>query len=247
METWTKNGKELKLHGVNQHDSWPDTGATVSIEQHRQDLLLMKEHHINAVRTSHYPKVPEFYQLCDEIGFYVLSDADVEIHGVVTLYGVGGDDNYNMIANAPCYEHVIVERVKSSILPFRNVTSIFMWSMSNEAGFGCNFERALEVAYELDPVHFRHYEGYFQAYKDYDNEDKYLGVYSRMYPTLEESERDYLLHPKKPYILCEYSHAMENGPGDLAAYNKLMEKYPAFIGGFIWKLCDHAEILGYDQ
>lgn len=241
------NGKTLKLHGVNQHDSWPDTGASVSMERHRQDLLLMKEHHINAIRTSHYPKSPEFYQLCDELGFYVLSEADVEIHGVVTLYNVGGDDNYNMIANDSNYEQVIVDRVSSSIVPFRNVTSIFMWSMGNESGFGKNFEKALSVAYELDPVRFRHYEGYFHAYKDHDNEDKYLSVYSRMYPTLKESEQDYLINPKKPYILCEYSHAMGNGPGDLLAYDELMEKYPAFIGGFIWEWCDHAVILGYDK
>lgn len=241
------NDQVIKLHGVNQHDSWPDTGASVSMERHRQDLLLMKAHHINAIRTSHYPKSPEFYQLCDELGFYVLSEADIETHGVVTLFDVGGDDNFNLIANDERYEQVIVDRVRSSIVPFRNVTSIFMWSMGNESGFGKNFEKALSVAHELDPVRFRHYEGYFHAYQDHDNEDKYLSVYSRMYPTLKESERDYLVNPKKPYILCEYSHAMGNGPGDLAAYNELMEKYPAFIGGFIWEWCDHAVILGYDK
>ncbi|WP_394404726.1 glycoside hydrolase family 2 TIM barrel-domain containing protein [Streptococcus sp. 20-1249] len=241
------NGRPIKLYGVNQHDSRPRTGATVTIEEQIEDLRLMKEHHVNAIRTAHYPKAPEFYELCDQYGFYVMSEADVEEHGVVELYGRGWNANYNKLADDPRYIEVIKDRVAASIIPNQNFASIFMWSMGNEAGFGVTFEEGLKYAYKLDPIRPRHYEAFHYADPERDNDTTYLSCYSRMYPTLEETEELYLKHPEKPFVLCEYSHAMGNGPGDLRAYYELMQQYPTFMGGFVWEWCDHAIVLAEDE
>lgn len=241
------NGRPIKLYGVNQHDSRPRTGATVSVAEQIEDLRLMKEHHINAIRTAHYPKSPEFYELCDQYGFYVMSEADVEEHGVVELYGRGWNANYNQLADDPRYIEVIKDRVAASIIPNQNFTSIFMWSMGNESGFGITFEEALKYAYELDPSRPRHYEAFHYADPDRVNDTTYLSCYSRMYPSVEETEELYLKQPEKPFVLCEYAHAMGNGPGDLRAYHELMERYPTFMGGFVWEWCDHAIVLGTDE
>lgn len=241
------NGKAIKLYGVNHHDSRPQTGSAVTLVEQIEDLRLMKEHHINAIRTSHYPKSPEFYELCDHYGFYVMSEADIEEHGVVELYGRGYNDNYNLIADDVRYIEVVKDRVEASIIPNQNFTSIFMWSMGNEAGFGVTFEEALQYAAQLDPTRLRHYEGYCYADPNRDNDTRYLSVFSRMYLGLEELENDYLKHPEKPFILCEYSHAMGNGPGDLKAYHDLIQAYPCFMGGFVWEWCDHAIVLADNE
>ena len=134
------NNVPVKLKGVNHHDSDPVKGYVVNHDDLLVDLKLMKECNINSIRTSHYPKAPIFYELCDEYGFYVMSEADIEAHGVVELYGLGYLDNYNMIADDVTYRDVIVDRIDSSIVPFRNRSCIFMWSLGNESGFGINFE-----------------------------------------------------------------------------------------------------------
>ncbi|WP_303972003.1 glycoside hydrolase family 2 TIM barrel-domain containing protein [Streptococcus merionis] len=242
------NNQPIKLHGVNHHDSRPLTGPAVTLAEQLEDLKLMKRHHVNAIRTAHYPKAPEFYQLCDELGFYVMSEADIEMHGVVGLYGLGGYDNYNQLANDERFLPAILDRLESSIIPHLNSTCIFSWSLGNESGFGRNFEQGLSLVKGLDDSRLRHYEGYFHATKTPDRQPdgSLLDVDSRMYASLDDIEENYLRVSEKPFVLCEYSHAMGNSCGDLQAYHDLMQAYPNFMGGFVWEWCDHAFTLEKD-
>lgn len=231
------NGQSVKLYGVNHHDSRPATGATVTLAEQRQDLRLMKQHHVNAIRTSHYPKAPEFYELCDRMGFYVMSEADVECHGVVDLYG-GSQEN--LLADDPQYQSTICDRVRRMIMANRNASCIFSWSMGNESGYGCNFAAALQLSQQLDPTRLRHYEGLCRDQVSAEIAQAHSELYSAMYWS-EQQITDFITkQPQVPFMLCEYAHAMGNGPGDLKMYDQLMEKYPSFIGAFVWEWCDHA-------
>lgn len=234
------NGQSVKLRGVNHHDSHPRKGYTVSEDDLRRDMLLMKEANFNAIRTAHYPKAPIFYELADELGFYVVSEADIETHGVVMLYGDENIQDFNLIADDPIYQDVIVDRVESSIIPLKNYASIVMWSLGNESGYGVNMERAAQIARAIDPTRLLHYEGAFYAKGGEDFSQ--LDVISRMYPSPEEVKNLYLDNPEvtQPFMLCEYAHAMGNSPGGLDAYHALLESYPSFIGAFVWEWCDHA-------
>ncbi|WP_249028632.1 glycoside hydrolase family 2 TIM barrel-domain containing protein [Tannockella kyphosi] len=237
------NNTSIKLYGVNFHDSNPKTGATVTLEDHRKDLLLMKEHHINAIRTAHYPKTPEFYELCDELGFYVMSEADLECHGVVDLYGVNLNANYNMLADDPIYETIMVDRIVRMISSLHNFSSIVSWSMGNESGYGCNFEKGLLLARQLDDSRLLHYEGLCRDKEAADIVMKYSDLYSRMYWSKELITEFFDNNEEVPFILCEYSHAMGNSSGDLKMYYDLMQQYDCFVGGFIWEWCDHAMVM----
>ena len=218
------NNVPIKLKGVNHHDSSPTKGYVVAYDDLILDLKLMKECNINSIRASHYPKSPIFYELCDEYGFYVMNEADIETHGVVELYGKGYLDNYNMIADDKTYENVIIDRIDSSIVPFKNRSCIFMWSLGNESGFGVNFESGAKYAKELDTTRPVHYEGAYYASKERKNDFSNLDVISRMYPSLEEIEDYFKNGIDKPFILCEYAHAMGNGPGGLIEYDDLIQK-----------------------
>lgn len=233
------NGEPIKLHGVNHHDSDPKTGPVIDREDFLRDLKIMKDHNINVIRTAHYPKAPLFYEMCNELGFYVVSEADIETHGVVDLYGKGRNANYNMIADDPIYQEVILDRVAASMIPFLNETSIFMWSMGNESGYGVNFEKGLELAREIDDSRLLHYEAAFYADPNKEHDYSNLDVHSRMYPTFKEIE-DYFEDYDKPYMLCEYAHAMGNSPGDILDYDYYFQKEPSFMGVFIWEWTDHA-------
>lgn len=238
------NHKPIFLVGINHHDTHPETGPTVTMDDHRKDLKLMKELNFNAIRTSHYPKTGEFYELCDEMGFYVMSEADLEAHGVVDLYGLGGPkDNYNMIAEDEKFQKAIVDRMDASIVPFINFTSIFMWSAGNESGYGVNLEASLRRGRELDSSRLFHYESYWERDRNkqhlYDND--LLDVYSRMYANFNEMDELYFSEPlDKPFVLCEYIHAMGNGPGDVQDYHDYMQQHEEFAGGFVWEWADHA-------
>lgn len=238
------NHQPIFLVGVNHHDTHPETGATVTIEDQRRDLELMKELNFNAIRTAHYPKTAEFYELSDEMGFYIMSEADLEAHGVVDLYGLGGSKkNYNMIAEDERYKEAIVDRMDASIIPFINYTSIFMWSAGNESGYGVNLEASLSHAREIDPSRLLHYEGYWE--RDRAKQDTFNtglhDVWSRMYANFDEMDELYFSEPlDRPFILCEYIHAMGNGPGDVQDYHDYMMKYSEFAGGFVWEWADHA-------
>ena len=232
------NGKRITLNGMNRHDSDPITGACISYEQLERDLIMMKEHNINAIRTSHYPPQPVMLNMCDRMGFYVIDEACIETHGVTTLYGKDAD--FGLLADDETYAEVIFDRVKHLVLRDKNHCSVIIWSMGNEAGYGRNFVRALEWTKERDPSRLTHYESSIHPFRDIDFDLKALDLYSRMYPSLEEIEEYMNSSPDKPLVLCEYSHAMGNGPGDLEDYRDLIRKYPAFCGGFIWEWCDHA-------
>ena len=237
------NNTPIKLKGVNHHDSTPSTGYVVTYDDMLVDLKLMKECNINSIRTSHYPKSPIFYELCDEYGFYVMNEADIETHGVVELYGAGYLDNYNMIADDKTYKNVIIDRIDSSIVPFKNRSCIFMWSLGNESGFGVNFESGAKYAKELDTTRPVHYEGAYYASKERKNDFSNLDVISRMYPSLEEIEDYFKNGIDKPFILCEYAHAMGNGPGGLIEYDDLIQNHDEFAGAYVWEWCDHAILI----
>ena len=237
------NNTPIKLKGVNHHDSTPSTGYVVTYDDIIVDLKLMKECNINSIRTSHYPKSPIFYELCDEYGFYVMNEADIETHGVVELYGAGYLDNYNMIADDKTYKNVIIDRIDSSIVPFKNRSCIFMWSLGNESGFGVNFESGAKYAKELDPTRAVHYEGAYYASKERKNDFSNLDVISRMYPSTDEIKDYFKNGIDKPLILCEYAHAMGNGPGGLTDYDELIQKYDQFAGAYVWEWCDHAILI----
>ncbi|EMN7830983.1 beta-galactosidase [Staphylococcus pseudintermedius] len=241
------NGQAVKLRGVNYHDSHPQTGYTVTEEQLIKDLTLMKKANFNAIRTAHYPKSPRFYELTDQYGFYVMSEADLETHGVALLYGDENLDDFNLIMDDPRYEQAVVDRIDASIVPFKNFSSIISWSMGNESGYGCNMERGLAHAKALDASRPLHYEGAHYAASHHDRSN--LDMISRMYPSPEEVETRYLTKPNldKPFVLCEYAHAMGNSPGGLKAYHELMERYDSFIGAFVWEWCDHAIQVGVKE
>lgn len=239
------NGKAIKFRGVNRHESDPVTGFVMSIDQMIKDLKMMKEHNFNAIRTSHYPCVPIFYQLCDQYGFYVIDEADNESHGPWELYYENNSDatrayRWNeMISDNPEFIEATVDRVQLVVHRDKNRPCVLIWSMGNECGYGCTFEEALAWTKTFDETRLTHYESaYYKGKRKYDYSN--LDLYSRMYPTYKEIT-DYLdNNPDKPMILCEYCHAMGNGPGDFEAYYQLIEKYDTFCGAFVWEWCDHA-------
>lgn len=235
------NGQKIKFRGVNRHDSSPFSGYAVTVEDMLEDLTMMKEHNINAVRTSHYPNSPLFTELCDRYGFYVIDEADMECHGVDALYGADAD--YCKIARDPRFEGAILDRVQRLVVRDKNRPCVLFWSMGNESGYGANFEKALAWTAAYDPTRLRHYEGENLAVEGDDLSN--LSVASKMYPDVAWVE-EYLNSEKanRPFVLCEYIHAMGNGPGDAEDYFALIEKYDQFCGGFVWEWCDHAVYMG---
>ena len=240
------NGRPITFNGVNRHESDPVYGAVTDYRRTLQDLSIIKEHNFNAVRASHYPDVPYFYQLCDMIGLYVIDEADNESHGTAPLYFNEDDYSQRMrlaherIADNPDFVEPTLDRVKSMVLRNRNRPSILVWSMGNECGYGRTFEKALEWTRQTDPGRLTHYESAYYLPTDREYDCSNIDIFGRMYPSFEEI-RDYLDHnPQKPLLLVEYCHAMGNGPGDFEDYHKLIEEYPALCGGFVWEFCDHS-------
>ncbi len=240
------NGQKILFRGVNRHDSDPVTGFAVSLEQMKKDLTLMKQHNFNAIRTSHYPNAPVFYQLCDLYGFMVIDEADIEAHGPVEIfYEDNSDENQfdrwnEPIADNPAWEASILDRVRLMVERDKNRPCVVIWSMGNESAYGCNFEKALAWTKGYDPSRLTHYESARYVKRNISYDYANLDLYSRMYPSLEEV-REYLdKDPDKPMILCEYCHAMGNGPGDLEDYFALFQEYDLLCGGFVWEWCDHA-------
>lgn len=240
------NGQKIKFRGVNRHDSDPVTGFTINSEQITTDLTLMKQHNFNAIRSSHYPNAPFFYEMCDKYGFMVIDEADIEAHGPFMIYRKE-DTDYNRfkrwnekIADDPVWEEAIVDRVKLMVERDKNRFCIVMWSMGNESAYGCNFEKALEWTKNFDPDRITQYES--ARYRNYDETYDYsnLDVYSRMYPALSEIQEYLDKDGSKPFLLVEYCHSMGNGPGDFEDYFQMIQDNDKMCGGFVWEWCDHA-------
>ena len=240
------NGVAIKFRGVNRHDSDPVLGSAVGEEEMLRDLVLMKQHNITAIRTSHYPNSPLFPRMCDKYGFYLLAEADVECHGVVYQNGDYGDaSSYDILAQDPEYGEAILDRVQHCVIRDKNRPSILIWSMGNESGMGRNFHEALRWTKQYDPTRLTHYErASFPPKGEYINKD-HLDLYSRMYPTIEEIDGYFEKNEVgKPYVLCEYAHAMGNGPGDAENYFRCFDRHDGSCGGFVWEWCDHAIDMG---
>lgn len=240
------NGMPIKFHGVNRHDSDPVTGFTISREQIVRDMSIMKQHNVNAIRTSHYPNAPYFYELCDEYGFYVIDEADIEAHGPSELFY--SDNNWDNkaarwnepIADNPEFCESILDRVKRCVIRDKNRPCVVIWSMGNESAYGVTFEKALAWVKSYDKARLTHYESaqYTDGKRKYDYSN--LDLYSRMYPSISEMAEYIDGDGDKPYILCEYCHAMGNGPGDLEDYFQFFDSHETTCGGFVWEWCDHA-------
>lgn len=238
------NGTPLLFKGVNHHEFHERTGRTVTKEFLEEEIKLIKKANFNSIRMAHYIHHPYIYELCNKYGLYVIDEADLECHGM----GATGDKNF--LSNHPDWEKAYLDRMERMVERNKNITSIIVWSVGNESGNGLNHEKMIEWAKKKDPTRLIHHEG---ESRDCVNEtnDRYLkdvvlsDMNSRMYATIDELKAVVLnQNVKKPYILCEYGHAMGNGPGGLDEYWELFIKYPQLQGGFIWEWKDQGILIG---
>lgn len=236
------NGTAIKIKGTNRHDSDPVTGFTISREQAMKDLTLMKQHNINAIRTSHYPNAPWFVQLCNQYGFYVVAEADLESHGSCCIYGAN-INTMNDIVKRDIYHDAILDRSRRNVIRDKNNPCIFMWSLGNECGYSEAMADAGRWVKTYDPSRLVHYEGSVHNPENIDT--SMLDVYSMMYPSVEHIQ-NYLAdeNNKKPFMLCEFIHSMGNGPGDAEDYLQCIYSNERFLGGLVWEWCDHAIDMG---
>ncbi|MCJ1715528.1 glycoside hydrolase family 2 TIM barrel-domain containing protein [Curtobacterium sp. VKM Ac-2922] len=235
------NGAPLVFHGVNRHETHPDLGRVFDEDTVRADLALMKRHNVQAIRTAHQPPHPRFLELADELGFWVVLECDLETHGFWEVDWVGNP------SDDPAWRDAYLDRVRRTVERDKNHASVVMWSLGNESGTGRNLAAMADWIRQRDPSRPIHYEG--------DVDGAYTDVYSRMYPTLEEIDSvcgtvTMSVHETtgpaagarqraKPFLLCEYGHAMGNGPGMLAEYQERFERWPSLHGGFVWEWRDH--------
>lgn len=232
------NGRRVLLRGVNRHEHHPRLGRAVPMDVVEAELRLMKQHNINAIRTSHYPPHPDFLALADRLGFYVVLECDLETHG---FHSAGWVQNPS---DDPQWEQALLDRMRRTVERDKNHPSVIMWSLGNEAGTGRNLAATSRWTKDRDPSRPIHYEG--------DWSSPYVDVYSRMYasqtetaligqgiePALEDAALD-ARRRAMPFVLCEYVHAMGNGPGGMSEYQELFEKYPRLMGGFVWEWLEH--------
>lgn len=235
------NGCPVKLRGVNYHEINPHTGYYV--EDFERDVRLMKKLNVNCIRFSHYPPHPHMLELCDTCGIYVVDEADVETHGQVALSI--NNDTCNMDYNTdihdeswlccnPKWEKAFVERAERMYERDKNHASVIMWSLGNESGFGANHIAMSRYLHRVDATRLVHYERASQ----FDDPAEIVDVVSRMYTGVEDMKQNF--RGNRPFFLCEYSHAMGNGPGDVGDYWEEIYRTDNFIGGCIWEWCDHA-------
>ncbi|HEI8820103.1 TPA: beta-galactosidase subunit alpha [Serratia marcescens] len=225
------NGRYLKLHGVNRHDHDHRKGRAVDMARVERDIVLMKQHNINSVRTAHYPNDPRFYELCDLYGLFVMAETDLESHGFANV----GD--LSRITDDPRWEQAYVERIERHVAAQKNHPSIIIWSLGNESGYGCNIRAMARRCKALDPTRLIHYE----EDRDAEVTDVISTMYSRV--AMMNAFGEYP-HPK-PRILCEYAHAMGNGPGGLFEYQSVFNRHASLQGHYIWEWCDHG-LLSHD-
>lgn len=245
------NGQPIKLKGVNRHSSTIN-GYVETIDDLVNDVLLLKKYNINAIRTSHYPAHKELPFVCDKHGIYLMSESDVECHGVVFQNGNYDEKYYNLYAESDMFHDAIIHRQERNVMRDINRPSIIIWSLGNESGWGKNFIDAAKKVKELDSTRLIHYErswlGGSEGERDELNfakdTNKYLDMYSRMYPSFEDLNKMRNGALDMPLVLCEYSHAMGNSCGDLENYEKIIDLEPSFAGGFIWEMINHYVIKG---
>ncbi|MET1007423.1 MAG: glycoside hydrolase family 2 TIM barrel-domain containing protein, partial [Propionibacteriaceae bacterium] len=238
-DIFTVNGNQVIFRGMNRHETHPVRGRMFDEEHARADMILMKRSGVNAIRTSHYPPHPRVLDLCDELGFWVIDECDLETHGFVYLGWQGNP------SDDPRYEAAYLDRIERTVERDKNHPSIVIWSLGNEAGTGRNLAQMSRWVHRRDIERPVHYEGDYQG--------AYTDVYSRMYPNfietaaiggehgplLECSPAEAVRVRTKPFLMCEYAHAMGNGPGGLSEYDELEERFPRLHGGFIWEWRDH--------
>ncbi|KAK4166385.1 evolved beta-galactosidase subunit alpha [Cladorrhinum sp. PSN259] len=222
------NGNPIKLRGVNRHEHHPDAGRAVPYDFLRRDLLLMKRHNINAIRTSHYINDPRLYELADELGIWILDECDLECHGLFVVGGRGED----FTTDNPEWEEAYVDRARQMIMRDFNRPSIIIWSLGNESSYGRNHEAMYKFIKSVDTTRPVHYEGDWRAQS--------ADIFSYMYRSIQDVERDAKERSwDKPVVLCEYIHAMGNGPGAIKEYIDLFYQYPRLMGGFVWEWANH--------
>ncbi|KAI1342978.1 glycoside hydrolase family 2 protein [Xylariaceae sp. FL0016] len=222
------NGSPIKIRGVNRHEHNAKSGRTVPFSDLRQDLLLMKTFNINAIRTCHYINDPRFYDLTDQYGFWVLDEADLECHG----FGEVGGDPASFASDNPEWREAYIDRAVQMVMRDKNHPSVIMWSLGNESFYGSNHQAMYDAIRAIDPTRLIHYEG--------DQNAQTADIYSRMYTPVDEmiehaEEKDWA----KPFVMCEYIHAMGNGPGAIKEYIEAFYKYPRLMGGFVWEWANH--------
>jgi len=246
------NGKKVKGKGVNRHDSHPYLGGATPMDHMLRDLYIMKAHNINMVRTSHYPNDPRFLELCDRLGIYVCDEADIETHGMSFV------GNWDQLTDDPEWGDAYLDRAQRMMERDKNRTSILMWSVGNESGVGRNHRLMADYFHKRMPGCIVHSEDSTRRIfpelpraelsdrKDLPMTMDYVDIESRMYPSVVDIERIYIKNPKmeKPFFMCEYSHAMGNGPGDLEKYWKQIYANDCFFGGCVWELLDHSVDIG---
>ena len=237
---FTINGQPVKIKGVNHHDTDPRRGHYMPYDALKRDLLLMKRHNVNAVRTSHYPPAPEFYELAAELGLYVIDEADIETHGTARGCDFSFGDQQNRLNNDRSWDGAFMDRMVRMVERDKNSPAVVMWSMGNESFFGENFVKLAAFAHRRDGTRPVHYEQ--------DRKDSVVDVISRMYTAPADVEKIALyLEEKasrgekvKPFFLCEYAHAMGNGAGDTADYWKVLNAHRCLMGGCVWEWADHS-------
>jgi beta-galactosidase len=253
------NGAPIKLKGVNRHDTDPEMGHYTPLEHMRRDLVLMKRHNINAVRTSHYPNAPEFLRLCNQYGLYVIDEADQEMHGINNRFPGSGCKYYDLDPAVPTglpeWKAAFIDRAGRMVERDKNNPCVIIWSLGNESGFGVNHIAMADWIHKRDNTRLVHYErasGTAQPWKKEPTivngvtvSDACVDVVSTMYSSPDwVAERG--KNPegdKRPFLLCEYIHAMGNGPGGAADYWKAIYQYPRLAGGFVWEWADHSVAL----
>ncbi|MBQ7321027.1 MAG: DUF4981 domain-containing protein [Clostridia bacterium] len=245
------NGQKVKAKGVNRHDSHPYLGSATPLDHMLHDLYLLKQFNVNMVRTSHYPNDPRFVGLCDKLGFYVCDETDLETHGATRI------NNWDIFTDSEEWSEAYLDRVERMYERDKNHACVIMWSLGNESGTGINHAKMAEYLRSRDPRNLVHCEDISRRLLKYGNsadpaerlkaESPVIDIESRMYPGFDEVKNLYLSKNSpysKPFFMCEYSHAMGNGPGCLSKYWDMIYENDSFFGGCVWEMLDHSVATG---
>ena len=238
------NGMSVKLKGVNRHDSHPEFGWCTSREHMNRDIELIKQNNMNCIRASHYPNYPEFVELCDKYGIYLVAECDIETHGIDYAVGMRTIAAAKEIVDNPDWLPAMLDRMERLVERDKNAPCIIFWSLGNEAQFGENHVKMAEATKARDNTRLIHYEHAVYPKKHFGADQppvhKAMDMISRMYPPVWAVEvQGQLTEDPRPYFLCEYSHSNGLGPGDLKDYWDVIYSYPRLIGGCVWEWCDH--------